>query len=350
MILHPVQLLLANILNEVHMTNMKDVAKAAGVSIATVSRVLANKAYVRPEIRQQVMQVVEDLNYRPNRVARSLRSQKTSIISLIVSDIQNPFFTAVTRAVEDVASAHDMSVFVCNSDENQVKELRYLEHMQAENVAGIIFSPTRLTSDDFPNQVDTDLPIVLIDRQVTGADLDSVLIDNQRAAYELAEHLIQDGHRRLGAMFDSTSTTGRERRQGFMQALGDYGLEADPELVVTIEAREDLGYQTTWHLLNHPDRPQAIFCSNGLMARGAYRALQESGLLIPDQVGFASFDDTAWAGLVDPPVTVIRQPTYEIGKTATELLLERLRDPGRATRRVVLKPTLVIRRSCGRHS
>jgi LacI family fructose operon transcriptional repressor len=120
--------------------------------------------------------------------------------------------------------------------------------------------------------------------------------------------------------------------------------------VVTIEAREDVGYHTTQQLLNHPDRPQAIFCSNGLMARGAYRALQESGLRIPDQVGFASFDDTAWAGLVDPPVTVIRQPTYEIGTTATELLLERLRDPDRATRRVVLKATLVIRRSCGKHS
>jgi LacI family fructose operon transcriptional repressor len=331
-------------------TSIKKVAELAGVSTATVSRVLANKPYVRPELRQRVLQVVEELNYSPNRVARSLRSQKTSIIGLIVSDIQNPFFTAVTRAVEDVASAHDMSVFVCNSDENQAKELRYLEHMQAENVAGIIFSPTRLTSEAFTEVVDTDLPIVLIDRQVAGADLDSVVIDNVRAAYELAEHLIQDGHHRLGAMFGSASTTGRERRQGFLQALQDYGLEADPELVVTIEAREDTGYQTTKKLLSHPERPQAIFSSNGLMASGAFRALRESGLHIPDEVGFASFDDTAWAGLVEPPVTVIRQPTYEIGKTATELLLERLRDPERATRQVVLKPTLVVRGSCGRHN
>jgi len=330
-------------------TTIKEVAKAAGVSTATVSRVLADKPYVRPEIRQRVLQVVDDLDYSPNRVARSLRSQKTNIISLIVSDIQNPFFTAVTRAVEDVASAHDMSVFVCNSDENQAKELRYLEHMRAENVAGILFSPTRLTSEAFTEVVRTDLPIVLIDRQAVGADLDSVLIDNVRAAYELAEHLIQDGHQRIGAMFGSTSTTGRERRQGFLQALQGYGLEVDPELVVTIEAREDIGYQTTQKLLSHPERPQAIYCSNGLVARGAFRALRESGLRIPEEVGFASFDDTAWGALVEPPVTVIRQPTYEIGKTATELLLERLREPERATRRVVLKPTLVVRGSCGRH-
>jgi LacI family transcriptional regulator, fructose operon transcriptional repressor len=332
------------------MTNIKDVAKAAGVSTATVSRVLAKKAYVRTEIRQRVLQVAEDLNYQPNRVARSLRSQKSSIIGLIISDIQNPFFTAVTRAVEDVASAHEMSVFVCNSDENQVKELRYLEQLRAEKVAGIIFSPTRQTSEAFPDIVKTDLPIVLIDRQAPGADLDSVLIDNEGSAYELTEHLIQDGHRRLGAMFGSTSTTGRERRRGFLQALQDYELQADAELIFTVEAREDVGYQTTQKLLDHPHPPQAIFCSNGLMARGAFQALRESGLFIPEQIAFASFDDPPWASLIEPPLTVIRQPTQEIGRTACELLLERLRDPERATRRVVLKPSLVVRRSCGRHT
>ena len=331
------------------MTSVKKVAEEAGVSTATVSRVLSDKPHVRPELRQRVLAAMQDLDYRPNLVARSLRVQKSSIIGLIVSDIRNPFFTYVSRAVEDVAHAQGMSTFLCNSDENPDKEMLYLEQMRGEIVAGIIFSPTRQIADAFSELVVTDQPMVVIDRRVHNADVDSVLIDNVESAYRLAEHLIMHGYRRIAALFGIASTTGRERRKGFVQALRDHALEPDPELVSYVNAREEDGYQATLKLLALPDRPEAIFTSDGLLATGAFRALRESGLAIPDEIAFVTFDDTPWTGLVEPPVTVVQQPTYEIGKTATELLLERIQDPSRPTRQVVLQSTLVVRRSCGVH-
>jgi LacI family fructose operon transcriptional repressor len=331
------------------MTSVKKVAEEAGVSTATVSRVLSDKPHVRPELRQRVLAAMQNLGYRPNLVARSLRVQKSSIIGLIVSDIRNPFFTYVSRAVEDVAHAQGMSTFLCNSDENPDKEILYLEQMRGEIVAGIIFSPTREIADTFSELVVADQPMVVIDRRVNNADVDSVMIDNVESAYRLAEHLIMHGYRRIAALFGIASTTGRERRKGFVQALRDHAIEPDPKLVSFINAREEDGYQATLKLLALPDRPEAIFTSNGLLATGTFRALRESGLAIPDEIAFATFDDTPWAGLVEPPVTVMQQPTYEIGKTAAELLLERIQDPSRPTRQVVLQSTLVIRRSCGVH-
>jgi LacI family fructose operon transcriptional repressor len=331
------------------MTSVKKVAEEAGVSTATVSRVLSDKPHVRPELRQRVLAAMQNLGYRPNLVARSLRVQKSSIIGLIVSDIRNPFFTYVSRAVEDVAHAQGMSTFLCNSDENPDTEMLYLEQMRGEIVAGIIFSPTRQIADTFSELVVADQPMVVIDRRVNNADVDSVMIDNVESAYRLAEHLIMHGYRRIAALFGIASTTGRERRKGFVQALRDHAIEPDPKLVSFINAREEDGYQATLKLLALPDRPEAIFTSNGLLATGTFRALRESGLAIPDEIAFATFDDTPWAGLVEPPVTVMQQPTYEIGKTAAELLLERIQDPSRPTRQVVLQSTLVIRRSCGVH-
>lgn len=331
------------------MSNIKDVAEAAGVSTATVSRVLSNKPHVRPELRQRVLAAMEDLDYRPNRVARSLRAQTSSILGLIVSDIQNPFFTAVSRAVEDTASAQGMNVFLCNSDEDPEKELMYIDQLQAENVAGIIFSPTRQTANSFSEIVVMNLPIVVIDRRVPSQDVDSVVIDNVDAAYRLTNHLISDGYRRFGGFFGTASTTGRDRRKGFNLALSEHEIKQDPELIAYVEAREEEGYEATQRLINRPDRPEVIVTSNGLLATGAYRALRECGLAIPEQVAFATFDDTPWAGLVEPPVTVIRQPTYEIGKAAAELLLERIEDPSRPTRQITLQSQLVVRGSCGRH-
>ncbi len=329
------------------MTNVKKVAEKAGVSTATVSRVLSDKPHVRPEIRQRVLAAMEDLDYRPNLVARSLRVQKSNIIGLIVSDIRNPFFTYVSRAVEDTAQNQGFSIFLCNSDENPEKEMLYLQQMRGQKVSGIILSPTRQTADNFSELVTAELPMVVIDRRVRSAD--NVLIDNVESAYCLAEHLITHGYRRIAALFGIASTTGRERRKGFLEALQDHDITPDPELISYVNAREEDGYQATQNLLALANRPEAILTSNGLLATGAFRALRESGLTIPDDIAFVTVDDTPWTTLVDPPVTVIQQPTYEIGKTATELLLERIQNPTRSIRQVVLQSNLVVRGSCGSH-
>lgn len=329
------------------MVSIKDVAEIAGVSTATVSRVLADKPHVRQEVRDHVLTVVEKLNYSPNRVARSLRAQKSNIIGLIVSDIQNPFFTQISRAVEDAAYRQGMNTFLCNTDENPDKEAMYLKLMRDERVSGIILSPTQKTSNNSIEIANSGLPVVVIDRRVRNIEIDSVLIDNVESAYRIIEHLVRHGFQRIGALFGSGSTTGQERREGYLKALTHHGLKPSNELALFVEARETEGYKATKELLKLPVRPDAIFTSNALLSTGALRALRESALKIPEEIAFATFDETPWSTLVDPPLTVIQQPTYDIGRTAVELLVKRIQDPTRSTREVTLKSRLIVRQSCG---
>ncbi len=329
------------------MVKIKDVADAAGVSTATVSRVLANKPHVRQEVKARVMKVVRKLNYRPNRVARSLRSQKSTIIGLIVSDIENPFFQQVGRAVEDAAHEQGYSVMLCNNDEDPDKEQRYLNLIRDENLAGIILSPTRQTADNFSATSELNIPMVVIDRRVSNAEVDNIVIDNVQAAHTITTHLIEHGHRRIGAIFGTGSTTGRERREGLVAALKDHNIQQSSDLIKYTNPREEDGFNTTIKLLQLSEPPDAIFTSNSLLAAGALRALRESNKAIPEEIAFASFDETTWAKLVVPALTVIEQPTYEIGRTATELLIKRIQDPTRSTREVTLKSKLIVRQSCG---
>ncbi len=329
------------------MVKIKDVADAAGVSTATVSRVLANKPHVRQEVKARVMKVVQALNYRPNRVARSLRSRKSAIIGLIVSDIENPFFQQVSRAVEDTAHEQGYSVMLCNNDEDPEKEQRYLHLIRDENLAGVILSPTRQTADNFSTTSELNLPMVVIDRRVSNAEVDNILIDNVQAAHSLTTHLLEHGYRRIGAIFGMGSTTGRERREGFTRALREHDLQPSTDMVKYAHAREEDGFNTTVKLLQLPEPPDAILTSNSLLAAGALRALRERNKAIPEEIAFASFDETTWAKLIVPALTVIEQPTYEIGRTATELLIRRIEDATRSNREVILKAKLNIRQSCG---
>jgi len=329
------------------MVSIKDVAKAAAVSTATVSRVLADKPHVREEVRARVMAVVETLGYRPNRIARNLRSRQSNVIGLIISDIENPFFQQVSRAVEDAAHQQGYSVMLCNNDEDPVKEKRYLTLLRDENVAGVILSPTRQTADNFTETSELNIPMVIIDRRVSNAEVDNVLIDNVQSTHTIVSHLVEHGYRRISGIFGVGSTTGRERREGFMRALNDNHLQPLPELLKYTNPREDDGFQTTMRLLELPDPPDAIFTSNSLLAAGVLCALRERNKAIPEEIALASFDETTWAKLVVPSLTVIQQPTYEIGRTATELLLKRIQDPTRSHREVILKAKLITRQSCG---
>lgn len=329
------------------MVKIKDVADAAGVSTATVSRVLANKPYVSSKVKDHVLKVVRELGYRPNRVARNLRSRRSSIIGLIVSDIENPYFQQVSRAVEDAANEQGYSVILCNNDENPDKEKKYLHLIRDENLAGVILSPTRQTADEFAETAFLNIPMVVIDRRVSNFNVDNILINNVQSAHTITTHLIGHGYQRFGALFGIGSTTGRERQKGFLQALKDHGIKPLNNLIKFINPREGDGYNTGLKLLQSSPLPDAILTSNSLLAAGVLRALQKSKLAVPDDVAFASFDETPWARIVNPPLTVIEQPTYQIGSTATEMLLKRIEDPTRSHRQVILKAKLVVRQSCG---
>jgi LacI family fructose operon transcriptional repressor len=288
------------------------------------------------------LEAVEQLNYRPNLIARSLRAQKSAKIGLVVSDIRNPFFTAISRAVEDSAYEQGYSVLMCNTDENPEKEEMYLNVLHDENVAGVIFSPTQQFSRRFKSHV-SNIPYVMIDRFVENRDVDMVLLDNVAAAYELTTHLIENGYRKLAGLFGDASTTAPERSRGFHKALKDNGLS--PVATHIIGPRIRQGYETTIALLTQKEKPDAIFTSNSMLTAGAFQAIRDSKLIVPSDVALVGFDETTWGALVDPPITLIAQPTEEIGRTATELLFQRIEEPTRSPKTVILKGTLIARGS-----
>jgi len=239
------------------MVKIKDVADAAGVSTATVSRVLTNKPHVRAEVKKRVLEVVKKLKYQPNRVAQNLRSNTSKIIALVVADIENPFFQRVSRAVDDAAQEHGYNVMLCNTDEDPIKEKRCLDLLRVENVAGVIISPTLKGLETFVESYSLDMHMVMIDRRVTNFEVDNVLIDNVASAKSLVAHMINNDYQRIAGVFGANSTTGRERREGFMKALKDHDIKPINELIKYSKPREEDGFNTAMKMLQMKARPDA---------------------------------------------------------------------------------------------
>ncbi len=322
---------------------IKDVAEAAGVSVTTVSRVLSNNGPVRESVRARVQAAIQQLGYRPNAAARRLRSGDSATIGLLVSDVRNPFFTDVSRAVEDVAYRHGMRVILCNTDENPEKEAMYLRLMEEERVSGMIYSPTREAAETFQAEA-FPCPIVMIDRAGANSPTDAVTLDNRAASAQLVAHLIAQGHRRIFGLFGNSSTTGRERHAGYCEQMQRHGLPLDDGFV---EPQAE-GSQAAVTARLSRDRPDAIIASNGLMLLGAYRALRLAGLHAPNDIALGGFDNDPWTELVDGGVTVIAQPVYDIGNQAMTLLLQRLSQPDVPRQTLVLPGELIVRGSSAR--
>lgn len=322
--------------------SIKDVARAAGVSPATVSRALG-RGPVSEELRAQVEAAVRSTGYRPNLAARRLRSQDTGTIGLIVADIRNPFFTAVSRAVEDSAYRAGMRVILCNTDEDPERESLYLGLMEDERITGLIFAPTRNSLEQLPRRA-LDFPVVLIDRAGPAGVHDAVVLDNRDATATLVRHLLERGHQRIGGLFGNASSTGTERRDGYVAAMQAAGLQPDFRSVApSAEAAQK--EMAAW--LMQPDRPRAVVVSNSLLLIGVIRAARAAGLAIPGDLAVAGFDNESWTELVEPGITVIEQPVEEIGRTAMSLLFERLQTPGLPVRKVVLSGRCIVRGSSG---
>lgn len=328
------------------MASIKDVAKLAGVSSATVSRVLSNKPHVRPEVKERVYAAVDEIGYRPNRVASSLRKQSTSLIGLLVSDIRTKFFTDIARAIEDSAHQHGLSVFLCNTDEDPEKEWLYLNTLLNEQVAGIILSPTSTLSTRFELIEKSNIPIVTIDRRIENYDVDAVLTDNEDSTFRLTKHLVENGYSQIGAVIGlQGSTTGRQRMRGYRNALAESGLNISDSLMEYENPTEEGGYIAGMKFLQRANRPDAIISGNSRLTLGLLDAVRELGLSIPDDVALAGFDETNWMPHVTGGVTVVSQPAYEMGETAAELLLKRIGDMARPSREIVLKSKLITRAS-----
>lgn len=326
----------------------RDVARKAGVSVATVSRVLNSSPLVTESARRKVLRVVKQLNYHPNRAAQRLRAGRSRVIGLIISDIQNPFFTSVVRGIEDVAYQHGYSLVLCNSDEDPEKQALYVNVMRSEEVAGVILATASRANPQVEELLAYHIPVIAIDRQIATRKVDAVLVRNIDGAYNAVTHLLTLGHRRIGYVgLPLTRTPGRERYEGYQRALREHKLAVNHNFVRISDAKQQGGYASTCDLLAAAPSVTALFVANNLMTLGALQAIRESGLQVPGDISIVGFDDTAWASLLQPPLTAVAQPTYELGHRAAELLLGRLNDPGKPVARELLETRLIVRGSTG---
>lgn len=321
-----------------------DVAKRAGVSAATVSRHLMGQ---QVRAAEAITTAIEELEYRPSPVARSLRSGRTRSIAVIVPDITNPFFAAVVKGAEAVARSDDYNLFLCNTDESAERDEAVIADLVGK-VDGAILTPT-VESDEAPLRAHrAGVPIVLLDRQISGPPLfDTVLVDNVGGSRLAAEHLLGLGHESI-AIINGTagSTPARQRAEGFLGTLEQRGVEPPPAYLETGDFREEGGYQALLRLFALPRPPTAVYVANNLMTVGALRAVHDLGVRVPGQLSIIGFDDHDLAPLLSPPLTVIERPMEEQGGLAMRLLLRRLREPADgAPRQIVLDTRLTVRGS-----
>jgi LacI family transcriptional regulator len=327
---------------------ISDVAARAGVSTATVSRALNGKSTVDPTLAARVRAAAIELGYHPNALARNLRRQETAVLALIISDVENPFFTAIARGVEDIARTAGYSVVLCNADENEEKESRYLDVALQERVAGVVVSPTGKATNVAALRA-RGTPVVAVDRPLAGAGGDQVLVDTRRAAREATEHLLANGYRRVGCVTGPEGIqTADDRRDGYLDALRAAPGDIVTGLIRRAEFRSAGAQEATLELLDEAEPPDALLVANNTMAIGALQALASRGLRPGRDVGIVAFDDAPWTTLIDPPLTVVAQPAYEIGEVAAQLLLARIGGGSRKPAATVLEARLVERASSRR--
>lgn len=328
---------------------IRDVAEAAGVSIATVSAVLNASARVSPAREARVRRAVADLGYAPQRSARSLRQGKTMMLSLIVTDIANPFYGAIAGIIESEADKRGYALLLSNTGDDEAKESRYLGHARGHNVDGLILAITgpqdRYTAEWRQN---IGVPTILIDRDLPALDLECVSTDNRLAGELAGRHLVALGHCRIGAVLGPDHLSpAAGRSEGFFAALADGDTDRDPALFRRADFHTPDAYVKCQALLAMPERPTAIFVANNLMAIGAMRAVSEAGLRVPDDLSVVGIDDFEWSTAFYPRLTTVSQPLEAIGRRAVERLMNLLDgNPPMSPRKDLLRPELIVRDSC----
>jgi len=326
---------------------IKEVALYAGVSTATVSRVIAGGDNVSEYLRGRVMEAVSALEYSPSQLGRNLRSRTTNLIGVIICDIENPFFTNILRAIQDVLTRHNYVLLTTNSDEDVALERIHLNMLRSHRVSGLILVPAASDYGEYHGLLQ-DMTVVAIDRAPENLDTDTVTVDNRLAIKKAAQYLMGLGHRRIGYLTgDITISTWRERLNGFLAAHHEAGREVDSGLIQKGNFSKSDGYTAIQALMHLAAPPTAVISGNNTLSLGALQAIHDLGIRVPDELSIIGFDDVDWATSMQPPLSVVAQPAYEIGRRAAELLLERIANPGLPIRNIVLETTLIHRASTG---
>jgi LacI family transcriptional regulator/LacI family repressor for deo operon, udp, cdd, tsx, nupC, and nupG len=333
------------------LSNLKAVAEHSKVSIATVSRVINNDPKVSKATMLKVQASIEILEYKPNRVAQRLRSSnsKTKLLGLIIPDIQNPFFVDVVRGVEDYAYQHNFAVMIGNFGQDEKKEKLYLDIFQSENIDGLIVAPIHGKDKGIENLVKKNIPVICIDRGLTEIDVDVVKVDNEQGAFNAIHHLVSIGHKRIAFISGNFKIpTYIERLAGYKRALNDYGIPFDESLIFARNSDYKSGYEIANKILELEERPTAIFSGNNLLTLGALEAIHAQNIRIPEEISIIGFDDMPWSISLNPPLSAVRQPGFDMGRKAAEMLYERILNPSKKKENIVLKTELMLRKSTTR--
>jgi LacI family transcriptional regulator len=332
------------------MITIREVARRAKVSVGTVSNVLAGSGTVRPELRLRVEQAMNDLDYQPNQIARSLKTRQTKTLGTVVSDITNPFFPQLIRGAEDAALERGYLLITLNTDDQPERERRALSLLRSRKVDGILLvtAPEPGGRAHIAAAQQSGTPIVFLDRVPAGIPGDSVSVDSRKGARMCMHHLLARGHRRIGLLAGSEMLQpALDRLEAYCEVMRTLGVEADESLIRRGDFRLESGYRLTKEMMLEDRPPTAIFASNAMMGFGALKALQELGLECPRDVSLAMFDDIPFADVIHPRLTVVAQPVYEMGRRGAELLIARVEGTETSADpvRIELVPELIVRES-----
>jgi LacI family transcriptional regulator len=325
---------------------ISDVARKAGVSLMTVSRVVNDKGEISPATRRRVLDVIEQLGYRPSGIARGLATQRTGTLGLIVPDIANPFFSDVARGAEDKACAAGYSVVVCNTDESPQRETTALESLEEKRVDGLVLCSSRLADKDLRAALDLHPAAVLVNYHLEGYQVGAILLDDEGGAQAATRHLLLSGHHAVGFLAGPlASYSSAQRSKGYHVALEAAGIRYNPAWVRPCSYQVEGGQIAARELLTDHPEITALFCYNDLVAVGALQACAELSRRVPEDLAIAGFDDIPMAALVTPALTTCRVPRYELGEQAMQLLLNRIDGCTEEYTEIVLHTELVIRAS-----
>lgn len=329
---------------------IKEIAKLAEVSTATVSKILNKKDNnISDATRQKVLEIVEEYNYIPNTVARSLVTRQTKTIGLVIPDIANPFFPELARGAEDKANESGYNIIFCNTDDNLEKEEKYINMLIEKMIDGIIFTQSAKRTEGFEKLKLGSTPIVLIDRnmELQGV-VGKVLVDNFTGAYEGVNYLLAKGYKKIAFITGALTTdTSENRLLGYRKALEDFGIPYNEEFVLAGEYKSEWGFSAIKQLFENKIDFDAVFCGNDLIALSVIKALKDFEKSIPEDIAVLGFDDIYMAKFIEPELSTIRQPNYEMGYKAVEMLIEVLEDSTerKIPKELILNTELVIRQS-----
>lgn len=324
---------------------IKDIAKLAGVSVATVSRVINEDTSVAEKLREKVLQVIKETNYVPNTVGRNLRKSKSDMILIMLPTLSNPFYSKILKGIEESASRQGYGILISVTHHDAKTESKYLEMLQMKQIDGVISLFSTLSIEEL-NKLASKYPIVQCCEHTEGAQLPYVMIDNKRAAYEATKYFISRGHNRIGMISGSYyESSEKAREQGYKDAILDANLIFDTSYIVKSNYKPESGMEMCKNLLSLPEAPTAILTVSDTLAIGAIKYLKSKGIKVGKEIEVIGFDNASITRVYDPSISTVAQPRYDLGTVSVDLLIEKINNFKAVNKGIILPHTLILRES-----